>query len=81
MTLAGGTFREEEVQMIVNGSTYLLNGAPQHCALCHAPFIIEDDHIKCWRGKDRQYYCCPEHADFGLEQALAAVEPIGRKVS
>ena len=46
--------------MIVNGSTYLLNGAPQHCALCHAPFIIEDDHIKCWRGKDRQYYCCPE---------------------
>jgi hypothetical protein len=71
----------EEVQMIVNGSTYLLNGAPQHCALCHAPFIVEDDHVKCWRGKGGRYYCCPEHADFGLEQALAAVEPIGRKMS
>ena len=66
---------------MVNGSTYLLNGAPQLCTLCHAPFVIENEHVKCWRGKDRRYYCCPEHAVFGLEQALAAVEPVGRKVS
>jgi hypothetical protein len=66
---------------MVNGSTYLRNGAPQCCALCHAPFIIEDGHIKCWRGKDWRYYCCPEHADFGLEKALMVVELVGGKVS
>jgi hypothetical protein len=31
-----------------------------------APFITEDGYVKCWRGKDRRYYCCPRHADFGL---------------
>jgi hypothetical protein len=44
------------------------------------PFIIEDGYSKCWRGKDRRYYCCPGHADFGLEKALAAAER-RRKVS
>jgi hypothetical protein len=66
---------------MLNGSPYLLSGAPQQCALCNAPFVIEDDHVKCWRGKDQRYYCCPGHADFGLEKALAAVGRLGRKVS
>jgi hypothetical protein len=66
---------------MVNGSTYLLNGAPRYCALCNAPFIIEDGHIKCWRGKDRRYYCCSEHANFGLDKLLATVEPFGRELS
>jgi hypothetical protein len=66
---------------MVNGSTYLRNGAPQRCALCNAPFIVEDEYVKCWKGKDDRYYCCPEHADFGLKKVLAAVEPFGRKVS
>jgi hypothetical protein len=66
---------------MVNGRTYLLNGAPQRCALCHVPFVIENEHVKCWRGNDRRYYCCPEHADFGLEQVFAAVEPVGGNVS
>ena len=35
---------------MINGSTYPLNGAPQHCALCHAPFIVEDEYVKCWKG-------------------------------
>jgi hypothetical protein len=64
-----------------NGSSYLRNGAPQRCALCDAPFRVEDEHIKCWKGKDHRYYCCPEHADFGLEKARAAVEAPGRKLS
>jgi hypothetical protein len=46
-----------------------------------APFIIEDGYAKCWRGKDRRYYCCPGHADFGLEKTLASVERLGRRVS
>jgi hypothetical protein len=66
---------------MVNGNTYLINGAPQHCALWHAPFTIEDEHVKCWRGKDRRYYCCREHADFVLEKALVAVEVVGGKAS
>jgi hypothetical protein len=66
---------------MLNGSTYLYNGAPQRCALCNAPFIVEDEHVKCWKGKDHRYYCCREHAEFGLERVLAAVEPLRRKVS
>ena len=67
---------------MINGSTYLLNGPPQYCALCHAPFIVENEYVKFWRGKDRRYYCFSEHADFGLEQMFAAaVEPVGREVS
>ena len=52
---------------MINGSTCLLNGPPQYCALCHAPFIVENEYVKFWRGKDRRYYCFSEHADFGLE--------------
>ena len=67
---------------MINGSTYPLNDPPQYCALCHAPFIVENEYVKFWRGKDRRYYCFSEHADFGLEQMFAAaVEPVGRKVS
>ena len=67
---------------MLNGCAYLRNNAPQHCALCNAPFIIEDEHVKCWKGKDYRYYCCPKHAEFGLEKILAAVESsFGRKVS
>ena len=66
---------------MLNGATYLRNGAPQRCALCNAPFIVEDEYVKCWKGKDHRYYCCREHADFGLETVLTAVEPLGRKVS
>jgi hypothetical protein len=66
---------------MLNGSRYLRNGAPQFCALCSAPFMAEDAHITCWKGKDGRYYCCPEHAEFGLGRALAAVEPVGRKMS
>jgi hypothetical protein len=43
--------------------------------------MIEDEHIKCWKGKDHRYYCCPEHADFGLDKLLATSEPLERKVS
>jgi hypothetical protein len=43
--------------------------------------MAEDEHIKCWEGKDHWYYCCPGHADFGLDKVLAAIEPLGRKVS
>jgi hypothetical protein len=66
---------------MLNGSAYLANGAPQRCALCNAPFVIEDEQVKCWRGRDRRYYCCPAHADFGLENAPADVERLARKVS
>ena len=66
---------------MLNDSPYLRNGAPQCCALCNAPFIVEDEHVKCWKGKDCRYYCCPEHADFGLEKALMVVELVGGKVS
>jgi hypothetical protein len=66
--------------MMINGSPYLANGTPQRCALCNASFMTEDEHIKCWEGNHR-YYCCPEHADFGLDKVLAAIEPLGRKVS
>ena len=59
----------------MDGSTYLLNGPPQYCALCHVPFIVENKYVKFWRGKDRRYYCCSEHV------VAAAVEPVGRKVS
>ena len=37
---------------MLNGSPYLRYGAPQRCALCNASFMIEDEHIKCWKGKD-----------------------------
>jgi len=66
---------------MLNDSPYLRNGAPQCCALCSAPFIIEDGHVKCWRGNDRRHYCCPRHADFGLEKALVTVEHLRGKVS
>jgi hypothetical protein len=66
---------------MLNGSPYLRNGAPQCCALCNAPFIIEDGHVKCWRGNDRRYYCCPRHADFDLENALGTIERLRGKVS
>jgi len=66
--------------MMINGSPYLANGTPQHCALCNASFMTEDEH-QVLGGKDHRYYCCPEHADFGLDKVLAAIEPLGRKVS
>jgi hypothetical protein len=49
---------------MVNGNTYLINGAPQHCALCHAPFTIEDEHVKCWRGKDPAVLLLPRARRF-----------------
>jgi hypothetical protein len=66
---------------MLNGNPYLRNGAPQRCALCNAPFLIQDEYVKCWMGNDQRYYCCPEHAEFGLERVLAAVEPARRKMS
>jgi hypothetical protein len=65
----------------INGSTYLRNGAPQCCALCNTPFRIEEGHVECWRGSDHRYYCCREHAEFGLEWLHAALVPVGGKVS
>ena len=67
--------------MMINNSPYLANGGPQRCALCNASFMTEEEHIKCRKGKDHRYYSCPEHADFGLDKVLAAIEPLGRKVS
>jgi len=67
--------------MMINGSPYLANGTPQRCVLCNASFMTEDEHIKCWEGKDHWHYCCPDHADFCLDKVLAAIEPLGRKVS
>jgi hypothetical protein len=66
---------------MLNGSPYLRDGVPQRCALCNAPFLIEDGHFKCWRGTDQRYYCCPEHAEFDLLRAHAPVEPGRRKMS
>jgi hypothetical protein len=66
---------------VFNGSSYLRNGAPLRCALCNASFLVEDQHVKCWRGKDQRYYCCREHAEFGLEKALASFDPFMRKAS
>jgi hypothetical protein len=66
---------------MLNSSPYLWDGAPLRCALCNAPCIVRDEHLKCWRGKDYQYYCCREHADFGLDKLLAALDPWGRKAS
>ena len=43
------------------------------------PIFLRIGHVKCWRGKDRRYYCCPEHADFGLEKAFASVERLGEE--
>jgi hypothetical protein len=60
--------------MTVNSSRYMCQGAPVRCALCNAPFIVVDEHIKCWRGKDHRYYCCREHADFGLDKLLASLD-------
>jgi len=57
--------------MIVNSSPYMRQGAPVRCALCNAPFIVEDEHIKCWRGKDHRYYCCPTRIKKGLGLASA----------
>lgn len=62
-----------------NGSPYLRTRAPQRCALCNSPCTVEDDHITCWKGKDHRYYCCPEHAAFGLDKLLAAMDPLGGK--
>ena len=70
-----------KVDQMFNGSPYLRNGAPLRCALCNASFLIEGEHIKCWRGKDQRYYCCREHAEFGLEKALASFDPFMRKAS
>ena len=77
---------------MINDSTYLLNGPPQNCALCHAPFIVENEYVKFWRGKDWRYCCCSEHADFGWSRCLRllsnpwegkyheALRSLGRKV-
>ena len=43
--------------MSVNGSRYLMNGAPTKCAFCAQPFPIHDKHMYCWRGSDDRYYC------------------------
>jgi hypothetical protein len=43
--------------------------------------MVEDEHLKCWKGKDHRYYCCREHADFGLDNLLGTLEPLGRKAS
>jgi hypothetical protein len=67
--------------MTVSSSPYMRQGTPVRCALCHASFIVEDEHIKCWRGKDHRYYCCKEHADFALDKLLAALDPLGRRAS
>lgn len=66
---------------MINGSPYPANSAPQRCAPCNASFITEDEHIKCWKGEDHRYCRCPEHAEFDLDKVLAAIEPLGRRVS
>lgn len=66
---------------MLNGSLYPRNGAAGRCALCNLPLAIEDGHVTCWKGKDYRYYCCTEHANFGLEKALAVVEPLWQKPS
>jgi hypothetical protein len=48
-----------------------------NCALCNAPFVIEDGYVKCWRGTDLRYYCCFDHANFGLDKLLAPPSLLG----
>jgi hypothetical protein len=67
--------------MITEASAYRDNGTAQQCALCGAPFLIENGQMRCWRGRDQRYYCCPEHARFGLELSLAAGGLTWRKVA
>jgi hypothetical protein len=56
---------------VISGSTYLRTGAPQRCALCNAPFGVEEEHLQCWTGTDQRYYCCRNHAGLGLEKLRA----------
>jgi hypothetical protein len=67
--------------MTANRPPYMRQGTPVRCALCHAPFIVEDEHIKCWRGQDHRHYRCREHADFELDKLLATLDPLGRRAS
>jgi hypothetical protein len=60
---------------MLNGSPYLRYGAPQRCALCNAFFMIEDEHIKCWKGKDHRYYCCPSTPISGSTSSSQPVSP------
>jgi hypothetical protein len=64
---------------MVNRSPCLRDGASIRCALCNAPCMVEDERLKCWRGKDHRYYCCREHAEFGLDKLLATLDPWGRR--
>jgi hypothetical protein len=66
---------------MLDDSPYLRNGAPQCCALFDAPFMIGDGHVMCWRGNDGRYYCCPRHADLGLENAFVTIVRFRGKVS
>ena len=45
--------------MIFDRSPYMRQGAPVRCALCNASFIVEDEHIKCWRGKGSSVLLLP----------------------
>ena len=38
-------------------SPYFVSGAPRVCARCAAPFRRRDEHVACWHGADKQYYC------------------------
>ena len=50
----------------------------QRCALCNARLAVENGRVKCWLGKDHQYYCCCEHAEFSVQKALAALAPFAQ---
>ena len=66
---------------MLNGSPYLRYGAPQRCALCNAPFMIEDEHIKCWKGKTIGTTAAPSTPISGSTSSSQPVSPWKRKVS
>ena len=54
----------------MNGSKYLLNGAPQTCANCGQPFPIEEGCVRCWRASNGQHICTEFCADDAEEAAF-----------
>jgi len=57
------------------------NRPAQTCALCRAPFWIEDNHLTAYRGRDKRLYCSREHAEFGVEEVQQALASLPRRVA
>jgi hypothetical protein len=54
---------------MVNGSTYLRDGAPQRCALCNAPLIVERRVRQVLERKRRSVLLLPRARRFRAEES------------